>query len=138
MDCFGSLATTAAFSTVTNVPRDRLLTRRVTSITYMSVRSGHPLSPELHSAATGTGITDMKTSRVALFAFAAIIGSGSLVSSAQQAAAGNLDFLNRMNPQYTKCVATTRANIAPQYRDTRAVHDGIIDNCSRRFPPFGK
>jgi len=43
-----------------------------------------------------------------------------------------------MNPQYKNCVATTRANIAPQYRDTRAVHDGIIDNCARRFPPFGK
>jgi hypothetical protein len=83
-------------------------------------------------------MTDMKTSRIALFAFAAIIGSGSLVSSAQQAAAGSLDFLNRMNPQYKNCVATTRANIAPQYRDTRAVHDGIIENCSRRFPPFGK
>ena len=52
----------------------------------------------------------MKTSRVALFAFATIIGSGSLVSSAQQAAAGSLDFLNRMNPQYKNCVATTRAN----------------------------
>ena len=81
----------------------------------------------------------MKTSRIALFAYAAIIGSGSLLSSAQQAAAaGSLDFLNHMNPKYTNCVATTRANIAPQYRDTRAVHDGIIDNCSRRFPPFGK
>jgi hypothetical protein len=83
-------------------------------------------------------MTDMKTSRIALFAFSAIIGSGALVSSAQQVAAGSLDFLNRMNPKYTNCVATTRANIAPQYRDTRAVHDGIIDNCSRRFPPFGK
>jgi hypothetical protein len=80
----------------------------------------------------------MKTSRIALFAFAAIIGSGSLLSSAPQAAAGNLDFLNRMNPQYKNCVARTRANIAPQYRDTRAVHDGIIDSCSRKYPPFGK
>jgi hypothetical protein len=53
----------------------------------------------------------MKASRIALFAFAAIIGSGSLVSSAQQAAAGSLDFLNRMNPQYKNCVATTRGPI---------------------------
>jgi hypothetical protein len=104
----------------------------------MSARPGHSLSPELHRAAIPTGMTDMKTSRVVLFAFAAIIGSCALVSSAQQATAGSLDFLNRMNPQYTNCVATTRANIAPQYRDTRAVHDGIIDNCARRFPPFGK
>jgi hypothetical protein len=118
--------------------RNSKLARRVTPITYISVRPGHSLSPELHSAATGTGVTDMNTSRIALFAFAAIIGSGSLVSSAQQVAAGNLDFLNRMNPQYKNCVATTRANIAPQYRDTRAVHDGIIDNCARRYPPFGK
>jgi hypothetical protein len=79
----------------------------------------------------------MKTSRIALFAFAAIVGIGSLVGSGQ-AKAGSLDFLNHMNPQYTNCVATTRANIAPQYRDQRDVHDAIIDSCARKYPPFGK
>jgi hypothetical protein len=78
----------------------------------------------------------MKASRIALFAFAAIVGFG--VSSGQQVAAGDLSFLNHMNPQYTNCVSSTRANIAPQYRDQRAVHDGIIEYCSRKYPPFGK
>jgi hypothetical protein len=84
----------------------------------------------------GQGMTDMKPSRIALFAFAAIVGTGTLVGSGQ-AKAGSLDFLNHMNPQYTSCIASTRANIAPQYRDQRNVHDAIIDNCARRFPPFG-
>jgi hypothetical protein len=79
----------------------------------------------------------MKTSRIALSAFAAIVGIGPLVSSSQ-AKAGSLDFLNHTNPQYTNCIASTRANIAPQYRDQREVHDAIIDNCARRFPPFGQ
>lgn len=80
----------------------------------------------------------MKTSRIALLAFAVVVGLGTLVGSVQQAAAGSFDWLNKMNPQYKNCVATTRANIAPQYRDQRAVHDGIIDHCARKFPPFGK
>jgi hypothetical protein len=80
----------------------------------------------------------MNTSRITLFAFAAIAGIGSLISSGQQAAALDLSFLNKMNPQYTNCVSTTRGNIAPQYRDQRAVHDGIIDYCARKYPPFGK
>jgi hypothetical protein len=80
----------------------------------------------------------MKTSRIAIFAFAAIVGTGLLLGSGQKAAAGGLDFLNHMNPQFTNCVASTRANIAPQYRDQRDVHDGIITACARQYPPLGK
>jgi hypothetical protein len=49
-----------------------------------------------------------------------------------------LAFLNHRNPQFTNCVASTRANIAPQYRDPRDVHDGIITACVRQYPPLGK
>jgi hypothetical protein len=80
----------------------------------------------------------MKASPIALLAFAALVGTASLLSSGHQAAAGGLDFLNHMNPQFTNCVASTRANIAPQYRDQQAVHDGIIDACAKRYPPLGK
>jgi len=81
---------------------------------------------------------DMKTSRIALLVFAAIVGTGSLLGSGQKVAAGGLDFLNHLNPQFTSCVASTRANIAPQYRAQQALHDGIIDACAKRFPPLGK
>lgn len=80
----------------------------------------------------------MKTSRIALAAFAAIIGLASLVGSGQPAAALDLSFLNKMNPQYRRCVANTRAQLLPQYRHDRAIHDAIIDSCNRRYPAFGR
>ncbi|MBR1090096.1 hypothetical protein JQ621_21750 [Bradyrhizobium manausense] len=79
----------------------------------------------------------MKTSRIALFAFATIVGIGSLIGSGH-AKAGGLDFLNHMNPQFTNCVADTRAGISPQYRDQPNVHDAVIDYCARKYPPLGK
>jgi hypothetical protein len=80
----------------------------------------------------------MTITRIALVAFTTLIGAGALLGSGHQAAADGLDFLNHMNPKFTNCVNSTRANIAPQYRDQRDVHDGIITACARQYPPLGK
>lgn len=78
----------------------------------------------------------MKTSSLALAAFAAIIGIGSLVGSARQAAAIDLSFLNKMNPQYTKCVNNVRAKVTVPI--DRKLHDAIINACNARYPMFGR
>ena len=112
----------------------------VTCITNNFRELAHSPCHELHSAAEqNKGTTDMKTSRAAIFAFAAVVGIGSLIGSGQQAAAEmDLSFLNHMNPQYTGCVNNTRAQLLPQYRDDRAIADAIINRCASLYPPFGK
>jgi hypothetical protein len=110
--------------------------KSVTTITYRHAEANYRHVHELHRAATSKGTTDMKASRITLFAAAAILGTGSLVSSGHQAAAFDLSFLNKMNPKYTACVNNTRSQVLPQYRDDRKIHDAIIDACARRYPPF--
>jgi hypothetical protein len=80
----------------------------------------------------------MKSSHIAVAASAVILAVGLFVGAARQAAAFDLSFLNKMNPSYTRCVSSTRAQLLPQYRDDRKVHDAIIDTCNSRYPAFGK
>jgi hypothetical protein len=80
----------------------------------------------------------MKLARIALFAFASIIGTSSLVGLGRQAAAIDLGFLNHMNPNYTTCIRNVRAALAPQVRDDQKMHDLIIDRCNVAHPMFGK
>jgi hypothetical protein len=74
---------------------------------------------------------DMKTSRIALFAFAAIVGIGSLVGSAQYSpvSAGQLDWLS--NDNYVRCLkyvsAISHGSDAAYDRGRRA--------CNRQYYP---
>lgn len=76
----------------------------------------------------------MKISSLALFAFATVIAVGA--SAVQPAAAYDLSFLNRMNPQYTRCVANVRAQVRGPI--DRKLHDAIITACNAKYPAFGK
>jgi hypothetical protein len=78
----------------------------------------------------------MPLSRSFLFAFILVAGLGSL-SGARPAAAGGLDFLNHMNPQYTKCIADVRAKLLPQYRNDSKISDAIVTRCNSLHPAFG-
>lgn len=84
------------------------------------------------------GLTEMKLSRIALVAFASIIGISSLVGSGRQAVAINLDFLNHMNPNYTACIRNVRAALAPQVRNDPKMQNLIVDRCNAAHPMFGK
>lgn len=78
----------------------------------------------------------MSLSRPALFASILVVGLGSL-SGARPAAASGLDFLDHMNPEYTKCIANVRAQLLPQYRNDAKIHDAIITRCNSLHPAFG-
>jgi hypothetical protein len=78
----------------------------------------------------------MSLSRSFLFASIFAVGLGS-ISGARPAAAGGLDFLNHMNPQYKKCVADVRAKLLPQYRNDSKISDAIITRCNSLHPAFG-
>lgn len=78
----------------------------------------------------------MSLSRPALFASILVVGLGSL-SGARPAAASGLDFLDHMNPEYTKCIANVRGQLLPQYRNDAKIHDAIITRCNSLHPAFG-
>ena len=80
----------------------------------------------------------MTFSRAAIFAAALALSAGALFGSSQQASAGGLDFLNHMNPKYTQCTSNVTAQLAPQYRNDRKVHDSVITACNARYPAFGR
>jgi hypothetical protein len=81
----------------------------------------------------------MTASRLAALAFAALVGIGALATSPGEAAAAvDLSFLNHMNPEYRRCVNNTQAQLQPQHRNDRKIHDAIIDACSQRFKAFGR
>lgn len=90
-------------------------------------------------AASGShhmGHIDMKTPSFALAALAASVVIGSLASTSQPAAAFNLGFLNKMNPEYRRCVANVRAQVRVPI--DRNLHDAIINACNARYPAYGR
>lgn len=80
--------------------------------------------------------TTMSICRPTLLASVLIVGLGSLVGS-RPAAAINLDFLNHMNPEYTKCINNVRAQLLPQYRNDRKIQDATVKACNNAHPAFG-
>jgi hypothetical protein len=80
----------------------------------------------------------MTRSRAAIVALAAAVSAGAPFGSGQKAAAVDLSFLSRMNPKYTQCVNNISAQLQPQYKNDRKVHDGIITACNSRYPAFGR
>lgn len=43
-----------------------------------------------------------------------------------------------MNLRYKKCVNEVNAQLLPQYRNDREVHDSINIACNSRHPAFGR
>mgnify|MGYP007076049198 FL=1 len=79
----------------------------------------------------------MSLSRNALVVLV-IAATTTLLGSSQRAAAIDLGFLDRMNPRYKKCVNDVQAQLLPQYRNDRKIHDSIITACNSRYPAFGR
>ncbi|MGY4305203.1 hypothetical protein ACVIJ6_002446 [Bradyrhizobium sp. USDA 4369] len=80
----------------------------------------------------------MSPSRNALVALVTAGAVGTLLGSGRNAAALDLSFLDRMNPKYKQCVANINAELAPQYKNDRKIHDSIITACNSRYPAFGR
>ncbi|MGY3449390.1 hypothetical protein [Bradyrhizobium sp. USDA 4353] len=77
-------------------------------------------------------------SRTMLVALVIAGAAAALLSSSQKAAAIDLSFLDRMNPRYKKCVNDVNAQLLPQYKNDRKIHDSIITACNSRYPAFGR
>jgi len=75
----------------------------------------------------------MKTSRIALFAFAAIVGIGALVGSAQYspASAGGLDLSWLSNDNYVRCLKY----VSGLANGDEAAYDRGRRACNRQYFP---
>jgi hypothetical protein len=93
------------------------------------------LSPRCDRAAEKA--TVMSIYRSTLLASAVIAALGCLVGT-QPARAGGLDFLNHMNPEYTKCISNVHAQLLPQYRNDAKINDAAVTACNNAHPAFGR
>ncbi|BAM93131.1 hypothetical protein S58_71660 [Bradyrhizobium oligotrophicum S58] len=80
----------------------------------------------------------MLLSRNALVVLVIAAAVTTLLGSSRRAAAIDLGFLDRMNPRYRKCVNDVQAQLLPQYRNDRKIHDSIVTACNSRYPAFGR
>ncbi|MCK1655581.1 hypothetical protein IVA88_29745 [Bradyrhizobium sp. 149] len=73
----------------------------------------------------------------ALAGFALIVGFASVLASHSASATG-LDFLNHMNPEYTKCISNVRASMHYRDRNDGKLQNAVVNACNRAHPAFGK
>ncbi|MET4483369.1 hypothetical protein [Bradyrhizobium sp. F1.13.3] len=73
----------------------------------------------------------------ALAVFALIVGFASVFGSHSASAIG-LDFLNHMNPEYTKCISNVRASMHYRDRNDSKLQNAVVNACNRAHPAFGK
>jgi hypothetical protein len=73
----------------------------------------------------------------ALAIFALVVGFAS-VFGPHSASATGLDFLNHMNPEYTKCISNVRTSMHYRDRNDSKLHDAIVNACNRAHPAFGR
>lgn len=80
----------------------------------------------------------MSIHRATLLASVLVVGLGSLAGTGPAAAGINLDFLNHINPEYTKCIRNVESQLLPQYRNDAKINNAAANACNRSHPMFGK